>query len=261
MRGMGLGAGEGVLMQPFYRQNKYDDYAESLVKPAFVSSSYDDGKLMLYSHGGFDIWCVYEARPCDKSSALFNSPFVLKLFRLKRDQINGMSFKGSFLEDPDPDCVFDFESPKDVDYFGVLRELSRFYGPDEVWGTFTNLYESVPQVLGVGITKEMLELSKQLAEKYPDFSNLRETFDCLLLAMIAENNRDGDPSKGYYKSDRKKHYTARVGKLVKALGVYQTLYSPEMTLWEIAKYSTGKRASWIKEECEKVGIMTPYIPR
>lgn len=245
-------------MQLPYRKHKYDDYCSSTIKPAFVCSAYDNGRLMLYSHGKFDIWCVYEAAPLGNSSKIFIPPNPLNVFHINRNSGSASIFTGSFLEDPN--CYYEFKSPKDVDYFGVLRKLARAYGADEVWETFNALYESIPQELGVKITREMMTLSSRLADKYPGFSGLRETFDCLLMVMIAENNRDGSPDKGYYSKDCKSPYTTKIGKMVKALGVFQTLMT-DMPLRDIADYSKNKRADWIKNQCEKVGIMTPYISK
>ena len=46
-----------------YRDISHSRPAPGAKLPAFIVSVYENGDVLLYSHGGFDIWCVYLATP------------------------------------------------------------------------------------------------------------------------------------------------------------------------------------------------------
>ena len=129
-----------------------------------------------------------------------------------------------------------------------IRDLAETYGKDRVWNSFMQLYECIPQLRGVGITRMMTQKVKDIASQYPDEPDLRLTLDCLLCAMIAENNR-----LRKYGSQ----FDTKLGKKIKALGVYQAIYETDMSIRQVADYSKGKGWRWISEECRKRGIDTP----
>lgn len=155
-------------------------------------------------------------------------------------------FTGSFVQYAVID--FGFDAPEDVDYMQAIRDLATTYGQDRVWGSFMELYECIPQQRGVGITRAMTEKAIDIASQYPDEPKLRLTLDCLLCAMIAENNR----LKKYGSK-----FDTRLGKKIKALGVYQAIYETDMSIRQVADYSKGKGWKWISDECRKRGIDTP----
>lgn len=96
----------------------------------------------------------------------------------------------------------------------------------------------------------MTEKVVEIASQYPEEKNLRMTLDCLLCAMIAENNR----LKKYGSK-----YDTKLGKKIKALGVYQAIYETDMTIRQVADYSKSKGWRWISEECARRGIDTPNM--
>ena len=218
--------------------------------PAFVVSEYDEGDLLLYSHGSFDIWCVYHAVKLgdDGPSETPESDYPLKLDTISVKEMTGAEtdFTGSFVQYAVID--FGFDAPEDVDYMQAIRDLATTYGQDRVWGSFMELYECIPQQRGVGITRAMTEKAIDIASQYPDEPKLRLTLDCLLCAMIAENNR----LKKYGSK-----FDTRLGKKIKALGVYQAIYETDMSIRQVADYSKGKGWKWISDECRKRGIDTP----
>ena len=112
------------------------------------------------------------------------------------------------------------------------------------------LYECIPQQRGIWITRAMTEKAIDIASQYPDEPKLRLTFDCLLCAMIAENNR-------LKKCGSK--FDTRLGKKIKALGVYQAIYETDMSIRQVADYSKGKGWKWISDECRKRGSDTPNM--
>ena len=219
--------------------------------PAFVVSEYDGGDLLLYSHGSFDIWCVYHAinlGKADDRPASEDVDYPLKLDKITVKEMTGTKtdFTGSFVQYAVVD--FDFDAPEDIDYMQDIRDLAAKYGQDRVWESFMELYESIPQERGIGITRKMTRKVIEIASQYPEEPDLRLTLDCLLCAMIAENNR-----LRKYGSQ----FDTKLGKKIKALGVYQAIYETDMSIRQVADYSKGKGWRWISEECRKRGIDTP----
>ncbi|MDM8288887.1 hypothetical protein QUW41_06165 [Slackia piriformis] len=234
-----------------YRDMPHKSPEPGVELPAFVVSKYDDGGLLLYSHGGFDIWCVYHAIKLDEGvdrSETAGVDYPLKLDAISVKEMTGTKtdFTGSFIEYAVVD--FGFDAPEDVDYMQEIRDLAATYGKDRVWNSFMELYSCIPQQRGVGITRAMTEKVIEIASQYPAAPNLRRTLDCLLCAMIAENNR----LKKYGSQ-----FDTKLGKKIKALGVYQAIYETDMTIRQVADFSKGKNWRWISEECRKRGIDTP----
>ena len=91
----------------------------------------------------------------------------------------------------------------------------------------------------------------EIAARYPNEPFVQFTFDCLLAAMIAENNR----LKKYSKDNG--GYDTHLGKKVKALGAYQAIYETAMDIREVADFSKGMKWRVLDKECEKRGIHTP----
>lgn len=219
--------------------------------PAFVVSEYDEGDLLLYSHGGFDIWCVYHAVKLgdDADKAIQeDADYPLKLDSITIKEMTGTQtdFTGSFVQYAVVD--FEFDAPEDVDYMQDIRDLASKYGQDRVWASFMELYNCIPQKRGVGITRAMTQKVIEIASQYPGEPDLRLTLDCLLCAMIAENNR-----LRKYGSQ----FDTKLGKKIKALGVYQAIYETDMSIRQVADYSKNRGWRWISEECRRRGIDTP----
>lgn len=236
-----------------YRDIPHKSPKPGAALPAFVVSEYDKGDLLVYSHGGFDIWCVYHAvklEDADESYTSTAGDYPLKLDTITVKEMTGTKtdFTGSLVEYGVID--FDFDAPEDIDYMQDIRDLAAKYGQDRVWESFLALYESIPQEHGVNLTRAMTEKVVEIASQFPEEENLRMTLDCLLCAMIAENNR----LKKYGSK-----YDTKLGKKIKALGVYQAIYETDMTIRQVADYSKSKGWRWISEECAKRGIDTPNM--
>lgn len=98
----------------------------------------------------------------------------------------------------------------------------------------------------MSISRKMTKTAAAIAGEYPQEPNFRFTLDCLLCAMIAENNRTTP-------------YRAILGKKVKALGVHQTIFDDEMSLEEIANYSKGVGWRDLDAECKRRHIITKNL--
>ena len=122
--------------------------------PAFIVSEYDDGDLLIYSHGGFDIWCVYHATKLDENdvepvSSDNDYPLTLDTINVKEMTGTKTDFTGSLVDYAFID--FDFNAPEDIDYMQDIRDLATKYGRDRVWNSFWELYNCIPQRRGVAI--------------------------------------------------------------------------------------------------------------
>ncbi|QWT17522.1 hypothetical protein KPC83_06720 [Collinsella sp. zg1085] len=220
--------------------------------PAFVVAQYDKNDFLLYSHGAFDIWCVYHAVSLDNIAAqtILPDDYPLSLQTIEVEKMTGTNtdFIGSFVEYAVVN--FEFDAPEDVDYMQEIRDLAVKYGRERVWSSFLDLYEVIPQKRDVEISREMTQKVLQITAEYPGEPRLRYILDCLLCAMIAENNR-------LCKYGSK--FDTKLGKKVKALGIYQAIFEPELGIREVANYSKGQSVEWISNECANRGINTPNM--
>ena len=222
--------------------------------PAYLVSRYDDGGCLLFSHGKIDIWCVYHGKETNPDGAEPTGevyPLEQKDIVVDKMQKGGtrpkLGFLGNFADQGS--TMLTFEAPEDVDYLQSLRDLANKYGKVRAWNTFWELYECIPQKRDVLVSEAMTNIVASLASQYPDEPDLRFTLDCLLCAMIAENNRlkkYGSP------------YDTRLGKKLKALAAYQAIYE-DLSIREIADFSKNKGWQWISRECSKRGINTPNM--
>lgn len=251
-----------------YRRISYVRLCPGAVLPALIISQYEDGSRLLYSHGGFDVFCVYHAVPLSKiawfpleSDDLY--PFVRSHVAISRmtggqtDFLGGFSSAGvveydgdGLLKKGDANQLFSFNAPKDVGYLQRIRDLAVIYGQNLIWKSFLKLYDSIPQVREVTINRKMTETVMEIVSGFPGETDLRLTLDCLMCAMVAENNR----LKKYGSK-----FDTKLGKKVKALGVYQAIYEPWLAIRQVADYSKGKPWGQISAECEKRGILTPNL--
>lgn len=236
----------------FYRDYPHRRPTIGAELPAFIVSEYEGGDVLLYSHGGFDVWCVYHAVSLQGTdgpgSGKRATPLRLDKIRVEKSMGGATSFQGSFFEYAV--VPFSFSAPEDVDYLQDIRELAEKYGKERVWDSFLELYESIPQERGVSISKEMTEISSRISDEYPGEPKAHLMFDCLLCAMIAENNR----LRKYGST-----FDTKLGKKVKALGVYQAIFEEELSIRQVADYSKGKKWRWIEQECLKRGIRTEHF--
>ncbi|MBR3224433.1 MAG: hypothetical protein IKF78_03835 [Atopobiaceae bacterium] len=242
-----------------YRDISHKNPAPGVQLPAFVVSEYDGGNLLLYSHGSFDIWCVYYAirldRPARYIGKRAGASYPLRLDTIQVNEMTGTQtdFTGNLL--PSITLEYDsrvnkysFDAPEDVKYMQEIRDLATKYGQDRVWNSFLTIYDSIPQERGVRINRRMTETVTSVASQYPMETGLRLTLDCLLCAMIAENNR----LRKYGSS-----YDTKLGKKVKALGIHQAIYETQLSIRQVADYSKDKSWKWISKECRNRDILTP----
>lgn len=232
-----------------YRNMRYQKPADGEQLPAFIVSEYEQGDLLVFSHGKFDIWCVYHAIKLNDDAPIENKrakkEYPLTLDSITVETTIGTNKKtidtGIFVEYAITD--FKFDAPTDNDYMQEIRNLASKYGQNEVWRSFLKLYDSIPQQRGVAITRTMTRKVSEIVAQYPCEKNLRLTFDCLLCAMIAENNRE----------------KTKLGKKIKALGIYQSIYELHLSIPQVTNYSKNKSWQWISKECQRRGITTPDL--
>lgn len=278
-----------------YREIKHVELEDGAIMPAFVVSWYKSGKLMLFSHGRFDTFCVYVATPkrmLKPYSQHSYNPHPLAQSEVRVNHIEakpGLKFSGAFTEYSQVE--YDFEAPKDTSYLEMIRlnvdnlvdaatdafanrpryfhrwdgELTQRSRDEEICSTIRNdlyrgiinMYNTIPQVREPSITLSMLEEADRMSRyakhvgwpKYPDWDTCL-LYDCLLLTMLAENNR----LKKYGS-----RFDTKLGKKIKLLAVYQAIYEREMTINEIANFTKGKSVDEIDVECKIRGIKTPNI--
>lgn len=243
-----------------YREIPHTAPAPGVELPAFIVSEYSSGDFLLFSHGSFDIWCVYHAIRVSNNTRHTSSVecvYPLKLDTIKVQRVTGTKtdFTASFMRTIDieydgrvPRFDYQFDAPEDVEYLQGIRYLATAYGCDRVWNSFLMLYDSIPQQRGVKINRGMTQTVNNIVLDYPTEPQIRLIMDCLLCAMIAENNRlkiYGSP------------YNTKLGKKVKALGVYQAIYERHLSIRQVADYSKHKSWRWISAECYKRSIFTP----
>lgn len=230
-----------------YREIGHTRPTPGAILPAFIVSVYENGDVLLYSHGSFDIWCVYLATPNQPYiTTVEDYPFILDSVEVKQMTGTVTDYIGSFVQYAT--APFDFDAPEDVEYLQDMRDFGSKYGKETAWTTFLELYDSIPQKRGVSINRGMIEVVKEICRRYPAESKLRFTLDCLLCAMIAENNRLRRFGS---------QYDTKLGKKVKALGVYQAIFEESLTIRQVANFSKKMPWSQISEECRNRGIFTP----
>lgn len=214
--------------------------------PCHVFSEHESGKIFIFARGSFDKWCVYVGSPITDVIKHTRDPYPLVSTHLKIVEAKGCTkFKAKFL-DGYTDVVYDFSAPLDVDYFSHIRVLSNEFGKDEVWSAFMALYDSIPQRRSIMPSRQSVGTVYRICNKFDDKNeSIRETFDILTLAMIAENNREYP-------------YRAILGKKVKALGIHQCIYS-DMTLSSIENFSRGMKWRDLDAHCKNCGILTENL--
>lgn len=119
--------------------------AEGRRLPAFIFAEYGQGDVLLFSHGTFDIWCVYHGIPVETADTSEGIPYPLTLDTVVIESKipRRLHFKGRLTKHSLGS--YNFSAPKDVDYFGDMRRMAETYGAKRVWSSFMRLYNSIPQ--------------------------------------------------------------------------------------------------------------------
>lgn len=211
----------------------------------FIFSEHESGKLILFGDGFYDEWCVYVGTPrvFDTPNIHDPYPFIHTQLEIIQPKHNLRGFSAKFV-DGYLDGVYDFEVPHDSWYFNILRELTYKYDKDVLWEYFITLYNSIPQMRDIHPERDMVGIINRICLHYSE-KNIRTVFDILTLAMIAENNK-------------LLPYPSKLGKKLKALGVYQSIFS-DMSMHEITHFSKGKTWRDIDSYMKKIGIKTPNL--
>ena len=124
--------------------------------------------------------------------------------------------------------------PRDVDYFGQLKEFARRYGVDKVYNDYVTVYDMTAH----DIEQAVLSRITAIARDYNgDALQVDVLFSILYMAMIAEE---------------RKQYT-RLGKRIKRLGVYSLLIENK-SIEESANFMRGKTWREISALCDARGF-------
>jgi hypothetical protein len=125
-------------------------------------------------------------------------------------------------------------APKDTQYFSDIHNYAEKYSSKMIYDDFVVIYAAT----GKKIENHTLKLIENLAKKYAgDSLEIEIIFTILYAGMVAEEN---------------KRFT-RLGKRVKRLGLYQTLFDG-MLPSQAATFSKGKNWHDIAAECQKRGF-------
>jgi hypothetical protein len=122
-------------------------------------------------------------------------------------------------------------APKDVEYFGILKNFALKYGNQKIYTDFVKIYETTTK----NIENKVVELIIKIALNYgQDKNEMSIWFTILYAGMVAEENKE----------------YAILKKRIKRLGVYQVLIenlSPEYA----ANFSRGKKWNELDKICRE----------
>lgn len=125
-------------------------------------------------------------------------------------------------------------APKDTQYFADIKNYAEKYSPQMIYADFVAIYQAV----GKQIEKRVLDMIESLSQKYAgDALGVEVVFTILYAGMVAEENKR----------------LTRLGKRVKRLGLYQTLFDGLLPA-QAAAFSKGKPWREIAAECQKRGF-------
>lgn len=125
-------------------------------------------------------------------------------------------------------------TPKDVDYFGDLKNLSNKHGADKIYCHFVTIFDATTKIIDQDLLARITTLSKEYDN---DDLRIDKLFTIIYAGMIAEEN--------------KQH--AILKKRIKRLGLHQVLIEGA-TLYNAATFSKGKRWRELDAECAKRGF-------
>lgn len=126
------------------------------------------------------------------------------------------------------------QPPRDVDYFGQLKNLANKYGARRIYRDYVRVYDMTKRY----VEKSALVMISRIAAQYEsDALEVDVVFSILYMAMIAE--------------ERKKF--TRLGKRIKRLGIYMLLME-NRGAGEAAGFTRGMGWRDIARLCEERGF-------
>ena len=139
--------------------------------------------------------------------------------------------------------------PLDREYFTILKDASVVYGPEVVWEDFRKAYLRTDSKVNPDVFREIHEVS----QKYRPALLMEQTLSIIYLAMIAEEN------KILHFDKFGKPVMTKLGKMIKALGIYQVLFE-EMDPEDAASFSKNPKGGWraLDSLCAERGITRIY---
>lgn len=139
--------------------------------------------------------------------------------------------------------------PLDREYFTILKHASIAYGVETVWEDFWKVYLRTDSKINTDVFREIHEIS----QKYKPALLMEQTLSIIYLAMIAEENK-------ILRFDKYgKPIMTKLGKMIKALGVYQVLFE-DMDPEQAASFSKNPEGGWkaLDNLCAEHGITRIY---
>jgi hypothetical protein len=125
-------------------------------------------------------------------------------------------------------------APRDVEYFGQLRQFSLDHGHQRIYGDFVTIYDLTTKTDSRAVLVQITELAQHYGQ---DALAVDIVLTTLYAGMVAEER----------KAD------TRLGKRVKRLGVHQVVceaLDPSVA----ANFSKGQSWRWIAAECQRRGF-------
>ena len=139
--------------------------------------------------------------------------------------------------------------PLDKEYFKIFLDASIPYGAETVWKDFWKVYLRTGSQIDPDVFREIHEIS----QNYRPALLMEKALSIIYLAMVSEENK----ILGFDKFG--KPVMTKLGKMVKALGMYQVLIlgdSPE----DASEFSKNPEGGWraLERLCASYGITRIY---
>lgn len=124
--------------------------------------------------------------------------------------------------------------PRDVEYFGQLRQLSLRHGARPLYDDFVRIYNATTGAIAPAILDHITGLAAPYGS---DILAVDLVFTTLYAGMVAEEQKAN----------------TRLGKRIKRLGVHQVLCESAEPL-TAGHFSRGRGWRWIADECTRRGF-------
>ena len=124
--------------------------------------------------------------------------------------------------------------PRDVEYFGQLKDYAQKFGVTKVYGDYVTVYDMTGKRIAADVLDNITALSQTYGE---DALGADVLFTILYMAMIAEERKEN----------------TRLGKRIKRLGIHCLLIENK-SIDESANFMRGKGWREISALCEERGF-------
>ncbi|WP_086232514.1 DUF7004 family protein [Campylobacter devanensis] len=126
------------------------------------------------------------------------------------------------------------KAPRDIEYFQYFIDLAKIYGDSKIYNDFCLIYDKTTDVVNNAILNLITEISVSYGE---NSLWVDKWFTVIYLGMVAEERKAN----------------AILKKKIKRLGFHQIMME-NLSAYEAANFSRGKRAVILLQECQKRGF-------